>query len=132
MPREMLVNDLLPDGRGWQAARGWHKVPRLTRQPEADVADSAEQYFSLPVGTRLEEYEIISVLGHGSFGLTYVAEDTNLGTRVAIKEYLPGDCAFRDSTQTVRPRSSSLSETLERGKEAFLKEARILALVSMR
>ncbi len=94
------------------------------------MADIAEQYFSLPPGTRLEEYEIISVLGHGSFGVTYLAEDTNLGARVAIKEYLPGDCAFRDSTRTVRPRNTNLSDTLERGKEAFLKEARTLALVS--
>jgi serine/threonine protein kinase len=102
----------------------------LTGRPEADVADIAEQYISLPSGTRLEEYEIISVLGHGSFGVTYLAEDTNLGARVAIKEYLPGDCAFRDSTRTVRPRNANLSDTLERGKEAFLKEARTLALVS--
>ena len=94
------------------------------------MADIAEQYFSLPPGTRLEEYEIISVLGHGSFGVTYLAEDTDLGARVAIKEYLPGDCAFRDSTRTVRPRNTNLSDTLERGKEAFLKEARTLALVS--
>ncbi|HUH83478.1 MAG TPA: protein kinase [Stellaceae bacterium] len=94
------------------------------------MADNADQHFSLPPGTRLEEYEIVSVIGHGSFGLTYLAEDTNLGTQVAIKEYLPGDTAFRDSTRTVRPRSAGLSDTLERGKDAFLKEARTLALVS--
>ena len=53
------------------------------------MADIAEQYFSLPAGTRVEEYELVSVIGHGSFGITYLAEDTNLGTRLAIKEYLP-------------------------------------------
>jgi len=94
------------------------------------VADIAEQYFSLPAGTRVEEYELVSVIGHGSFGITYLAEDTNLGTRLAIKEYLPKDWAIRDSTQTVRAKNTGLSETLERGKQAFLNEARILARVT--
>lgn len=87
-------------------------------------------HFSLPVGTRIEEYEISSVLGQGSFGMTYLAEDTHLGTKLAIKEYLPGDWAFRDSTQTVRPKSDTVSESFERGQEAFLKEARLLARVA--
>ena len=78
------------------------------------MADIAEQYFSLPAGTRVEEYELVSVIGHGSFGITYLAEDTNLGTRLAIKEYLPSDWAVRDSTQTVRAKNTGLSETLER------------------
>jgi tRNA A-37 threonylcarbamoyl transferase component Bud32 len=94
------------------------------------VADAAEKSFSLPPGTRLEEYAVLSVIGHGSFGITYLAEDTNLGTRIAIKEYLPQDYAVRDSTRTVRARKAGFDEALERGKDAFLKEARLLALVS--
>jgi serine/threonine protein kinase len=87
-------------------------------------------HLTLPAGSRIEEYEIISVLGQGSFGITYLAEDTNLSTRLAIKEYLPGDWAFRDTTQTVRPKNLSVSESFERGQEAFLKEARLIARIT--
>jgi serine/threonine protein kinase len=85
---------------------------------------------AIPPGTRIEEYQITSVLGQGSFGITYLAEDVNLGASIAIKEYLPGDWAFRDSTQTVRPKSTHLSDSFERGQESFLKEARLLARVA--
>ena len=43
-------------------------------------------------------------------------QDINLGANIAIKEYLPGDWAFRDSTHTVRPKSTNLSESFERGQ----------------
>jgi len=92
--------------------------------------DDADNFFALTSGTRLDEYEIVSVLGQGSFGITYLAEDVNLGTRVAVKEYLPGDWAVRDSTKSVRPKSSSARNSFEWGMDAFLKEARILANVS--
>ena len=91
---------------------------------------TAGYHLSLQPGTRIEEYEILSVLGQGSFGITYLAEDTNLGARLAIKEYLPSDWAFRDTTQTVRPKSTDLEESFEKGQDAFLKEARLLAKVT--
>ena len=91
---------------------------------------TAGYHLSLQPGTRIEEYEILSVLGQGSFGITYLAEDTNLGARLAIKEYLPSDWAFRDSTQTVRPKNTDLEENFAKGQDAFLKEARVLARVT--
>ncbi len=99
------------------------------QSPEVALIDSA-YHFSLLPGTRIEEYQITSVLGQGSFGITYLAEDINLGTPIAIKEYLPGEWAFRDSTHTVRPKSASVGENFERGQEAFIKEARLLARVA--
>jgi serine/threonine protein kinase len=87
-------------------------------------------HLSLRPGTRIEEYEILSVLGQGSFGITYLAEDTNLGARLAIKEYLPSDWALRDATQTVRPKNADVQESFEKGQSAFLKEARVLARVT--
>jgi hypothetical protein len=92
--------------------------------------DDADNFFALAPGTRLDEYEIVSILGQGSFGITYLAEDVNLGARVAVKEYLPGDWAVRDSTKSVRPKSTSARNSFEWGMDAFLKEARILANVS--
>jgi hypothetical protein len=50
----------------------------------------------LPLGTRLDgRYRIGRVLGHGGFGITYLAWDENLALRLAVKEYLPRDCATR-------------------------------------
>jgi hypothetical protein len=94
------------------------------------VEDTAEDFFALVAGTRVDEYKIISVLGRGSFGITYLAEDVNLGVRLALKEYLPGDCAVRDSTRSVRPKSAAVRKTFEWGMDAFLKEARTLASIS--
>jgi|HubBroStandDraft_6_1064221.scaffolds.fasta_scaffold82803_1 serine/threonine protein kinase/peptidoglycan hydrolase-like protein with peptidoglycan-binding domain len=82
---------------------------------------------TLPAGTRLRNYELISVLGHGGFGITYYARDTTLGREVAVKEYLPTSLALRENGATVVPRSTQLAEDFIWGRERFLEEARILA-----
>ena len=52
----------------------------------------------LPANTLLDgSYLITRVVGTGGFGITYEAQDINLGTAVAIKEYYPIDFAERDS-----------------------------------
>jgi serine/threonine protein kinase len=81
---------------------------------------------TLPAGTRLRNYELISVLGQGGFGITYYARDTTLGREVAVKEYLPTTLALREDTMVV-PRSTQLAEDFIWGRERFLEEARILA-----
>ena len=80
---------------------------------------------TLPAGTRLRNYELISVLGHGGFGITYYARDTTLGREVAVKEYLPTSLALRENGTTVVPRSTQLAEDFIWGRERFLEEARI-------
>src|SRR5678816_1533941 len=50
---------------------------------------------ALPSGSMLFEYRLESVLGSGGFGMTYLAYDTNLELKVAIKEYLPVELAVR-------------------------------------
>src|SRR4051794_22870113 len=82
---------------------------------------------TLPVGTRLRNYELLSILGHGGFGITYYARDTTLGREVAIKEYLPTTLALREDGSMVVPRSTQLAEDFVWGRERFLEEARILA-----
>jgi serine/threonine protein kinase len=81
---------------------------------------------TLPAGTRLRNYELISVLGQGGFGITYYARDTTLGREVAVKEYLPTTLALREDTMVV-PRSTQLAEDFIWGRDRFLEEARILA-----
>ena len=61
---------------------------------------------ALPPNTILDgSYRIERVVGSGGFGITYEAEDINLGTMVAIKEYYPFDFGDRDATMSVRPKS---------------------------
>src|SRR6267154_6197175 len=95
----------------------------------ADVKADAKQEElrgTLPAGTRLRNYELISVLGQGGFGITYYARDTTLGREVAVKEYLPTTLARREDTMVV-PRSTQLAEDFIWGRDRFLEEARILA-----
>jgi peptidoglycan hydrolase-like protein with peptidoglycan-binding domain len=81
----------------------------------------------LCAGTRLLGYEIVSLLGQGGFGVTYLARDVSLDCRVAIKEYLPTSIALREGGTSIVPRSADLSERFEWGRERFLAEARALA-----
>ena len=81
----------------------------------------------LPVGTRLEEFEIERELGAGGFGVTYLAHDTSLDRPVAIKEYLPQDWGTRRPDGGVGPRLATHAEDYRWGRERFLEEARVLA-----
>jgi len=88
----------------------------------------SDHLHALPEGTILEGYQILSVLGVGGFGITYLAQDTDeLGKYFAIKEYLPNECAIRTENSTVLPKSSSDKEDYEWGLERFLDEAKTLA-----
>ena len=82
---------------------------------------------ALPPGYALHEYRIEQTLGIGGFGLTYLATDSNLNLKVAIKEYLPGDLAHRGEDQSVRAKSESTSESFKWGLSRFLDESRTLA-----
>jgi formylglycine-generating enzyme required for sulfatase activity/serine/threonine protein kinase len=84
-------------------------------------------YFALPEGSKLFEFEIISVLGHGGFGITYLATDTLLQETVALKEFFPNDLAVRITDATVRAKSVDEQPDFEAGLRAFLEEARLMA-----
>src|SRR5262245_46854398 len=82
----------------------------------------------LPANTMLDgTYRIARVVGSGGFGITYEAEDINLATLVAIKEYYPFDFGDRDATMSVRPKSDRHKSTFDWGRSNFLLEARTLA-----
>jgi serine/threonine protein kinase len=78
----------------------------------------------------LRSYELLSVLGHGGFGVTYLARDTTLDRRVAIKEYLPIALALRENDSTVVRRSTELASEFTWGRERFLEEAKTLDKLS--
>ena len=73
-------------------------------------------------------YRIGRVLGHGGFGITYLAWDENLQLRLAIKEYLPRDCAGRAPDGiSLAIYSGPAGEQFAYGLDRFLEEARALA-----
>ena len=82
---------------------------------------------ALPPGYRIQEYELVRVLGSGGFGITYLGYDHNLDKAVAIKEYLPNDLAVRADNKSVLPRSTQDRADYEWGLERFLNEAQTLA-----
>jgi formylglycine-generating enzyme required for sulfatase activity/serine/threonine protein kinase len=85
---------------------------------------------ALQAGTRLEEFIIEQVLGSGGFGITYLARDKRLGRQVVIKENLPAQFCWRDTTSlTVQPRQSSGedADNFQYSLESFEKEAATLA-----
>ncbi|MTV48313.1 protein kinase [Heliobacillus mobilis] len=83
----------------------------------------------LPSRTLLKNrYVIGRVLGHGGFGITYLAWDTTLNTRVAIKEYFPRDLTTRSyGNLTVFIYTGNARNQYLYGLDKFLEEARALA-----
>ncbi|MCQ2237900.1 MAG: bifunctional serine/threonine-protein kinase/formylglycine-generating enzyme family protein [Bacteroidaceae bacterium] len=73
-------------------------------------------------------YKIISTLGQGGFGITYLAIQSGLERKVAIKEFFMKEHCNRDvSTSMVNVPSVGSVELVNRFKEKFLKEARTIA-----
>jgi len=80
----------------------------------------------LPLGTRLDEFEITAVLGQGGFGIVYLAYDHLLERQVALKEYMPS-FARRGAGLQVTVQSTQNAEGFEAGRRSFVNEARLLA-----
>jgi serine/threonine protein kinase len=82
---------------------------------------------ALPIGTRLDEFEITHRIGEGGFSIVYLAWDHSLERRVALKEYLPLSIAARGGDSAVRPRSEKHRATFEAGLKSFINEGKLLA-----
>jgi len=87
----------------------------------------------LKKGTLLKhgDYRIESVLGQGGFGITYLAVQTGLNRKVAIKEFFMRDfCERNPDTSHVSLGTSGSRETVERFKAKFIKEAQTIAVLN--
>ncbi len=74
------------------------------------------------------QYIIGKVLGAGGFGVTYMAWDTNLSRKVAIKEYLPIEFATRMSgASTLTVFTGEKAKQFEIGRAKFQNEGQRLA-----
>ena len=84
----------------------------------------------LTTGTELQngKFRIISVLGQGGFGITYLAQQERPNRKVAIKEFFMKEHCNRDSnTSHVSVGSIGSKDLVERFKQKFLKEADLIA-----
>lgn len=90
------------------------------------------EIYILPEGTLLcnGKYIIQGRIGIGGFGITYMAIQNGLNRIVCIKEYFPsGKCARDTVSYNIYPQTIS-NEYYYKYREAFEKEARILAELS--
>lgn len=67
-------------------------------------------------------YKIIDILGQGGFGITYLAIQSGLERKVAIKEFFMNElCNRNESTNHVTVGTESSRESVNRFREKFLK-----------
>ena len=87
-----------------------------------------DHQYALPPGYQIQHYRIERLLGHGGFGLTYLAFDQSLQRQVAIKELLPVDFAVREGGHdTVVPRSERDRDSMNWARQRFVEEGRMIA-----
>jgi serine/threonine protein kinase len=87
----------------------------------------AYSQYTLPVGTMVQEYKIIEILGIGNFGIVYSAENKYFSEIVALKEFLPSDLAYRSENESrVHPLSSETEKAFSYARHKFLQEAKTL------
>lgn len=98
--------------------------------PPANTQDAQEKPHPLGAGHRLDEFELLEVIGEGGFGIVYRAYDHSLQREVAIKEYMPSMLARRVGDNSVHVRSERLTATFKAGLRSFINEARTLAQFS--
>lgn len=87
----------------------------------------------LKTGTTLRggEFIIEKVLGQGGFGITYLAVQTGLNRKVAVKEFFMKEHCNRDSdTSHVSVPSLGSREQVARFKAKFVKEAQTIAALN--
>jgi len=83
---------------------------------------------ALAIAYQFDHYQIQEILGEGTFGITYLAQDLKLNTLVVIKEYLPNNLAVRlANNEDVHPIVPENADHFAWGLDQFLKEAQILA-----
>ncbi len=83
---------------------------------------------SLPVGFKLQDYEIVKVLSSGGFSFVYLARDEN-NEMVAIKEYLPASIAIRLEGSTIQAKDENVT-LFNHGLKCFFDEALVLAKIN--
>lgn len=84
---------------------------------------------ALRPGTTIGKYTVGRVLGHpGGFGITYLAYDSILTRRIALKELMPADLVGRcEDGVTLQTHTAADEELFEHTRRAFFTEAKLIA-----
>ena len=88
---------------------------------------NAEQ--ALPPGYRIGPYEVMQLLGAGTFGNVYLCRHHEDGDLVAVREYMPFDTATRTDDMAVRASLAAAEATFQDGLAVFRDRARRMASV---
>ncbi|MDR2180610.1 MAG: serine/threonine protein kinase, partial [Synergistaceae bacterium] len=118
----------LPDGlceACFKESGGAVPCPQCGYDPRRPIED----WSKLPPGFTLENRFVVGrALGQGGFGITYLAYDSSLSFRVALKEYFPRGLSTRHHTAcSVLCSQPDEKENFEYGKKKFIEEARSAA-----
>ncbi len=103
----------------------------MTNHPSAPFPSPKNEFIfqrTLPDGYMVEKYRIISTIGYGGFGVTYLALDTESGEEVVIKENFPAYCSHRDPFSGIINANNEFElENFNWARQNFLAEARTLS-----
>lgn len=106
---------------------------RIDAEPCSECGFDKASYRFDPIALRLgsvlaNRYLIGGVIGKGGFGITYLAYDLKLDTRLAVKEYYPMGLALRTPGSTsVSVTNEESEENFRSGAEKFYNEAKMVA-----
>ena len=100
--------------------------PRERAEQRTLLMPRREQGSELRAGHQLQEFVVERLLGVGGYSCVYLARDTRLDRRVALKEYLPATLAARAPDGTVGARLPRFEAFYDKGLQGFLNEARLL------
>jgi serine/threonine protein kinase len=100
--------------------------PRERAEQRTVLMPRREMDSELPRGTKLQEFVIDKVLGVGGYSIVYLATDTKLQRRVALKEFVPATLAQRAPDGNVVPRLPRFAEFYDKGLQSFINESRLL------
>lgn len=80
-----------------------------------------------PPGHRIGPFELRAPVWRGETAVVYAGWDCGLVRQVAVKEYLPRALARRSEAGTLEPLATAQAAPFERGLQAFVETARLLA-----
>lgn len=100
--------------------------PVLSRSSKIAVREAALAEVALPAGLNLLNYKIQSILGQGGCGITYLAEDLDRGSKVAIKEFFPCSLVSRGSDRIVTLQTNDYAQAFTTGMQQFMNESSVL------
>ncbi|MEC4720865.1 hypothetical protein RY831_16995 [Noviherbaspirillum sp. CPCC 100848] len=81
-------------------------------------------------GTRIDNAEIVSLIGSSPAAAVYLAQEAATGRRIALREYMPHGLASRARDGVIRPSGEQEAAVYAAGLRSFINEALVLSRLS--